>query len=237
VEPWSDRQADLYEFAFDREGARRHAERLHEIIQERTSGAGTLLDVACGTGWHLERLRDWYEVEGLDSSPGLLQRARRTLGDVEFHLADMRSFDLGRSFDVVSCLSSSIACLPTLPDLFAAVGAMARHINEGGLLIIEPWDFPEDASDEPWLTTVEADDRAVSLLETTTLQGETWLQETHYLMWSRDGGIEHLAEAATLGAFTKADHEDAFAQAGVTVDFDPEGLLGRGLFLGTRRRS
>lgn len=235
MEPWSERQADLYEFVFDREGAHRHAERLHEIIQERASGARTLLDVACGTGWHLERLRDWYEVEGLDHSPGMLVRARQRLPDVELHQADMRSFDLGRSFDVVTCLSSSVAWMPTLPDLFAAVGTMARHTNEGGLLIIEPWDFPEDASDEPWLTTVEADDRAVALLETTTLQGETWLQETHYLTWSCDDGIEHLAEAATLGAFTRADHEDAFARAGLAVDFDPEGLLGRGLFLGTRR--
>jgi hypothetical protein len=58
--------------------------------------------------------------------------------------------------------------------------------------MIEPWDFLEGVSDEPWLTTVVADDRAVALLETTTLEGETWRQETHYLIWSRDTGIDHL---------------------------------------------
>jgi len=147
----------------------------------------------------------------------------------------MRSFDLGRSFDVVVCLSSSIAWMQTLTDLFGAVATMARHSGEGGLLIIEPWDFPEDANGEPWTTTVRSDDRAVALLETTTLKRDKWLQETHYLTWSRDRGIEHLAETATLGAFTKAEHEAAFAQAGLDVEFDPEGLRGRGLFIGTRR--
>jgi len=138
----------------------------------------------------------------------------------------MRSFDLDRSFDVLVCLSSSIAWMQTRTELFGAVATMARQTGEGGLLIIEPWDFPEDANAEPWMTTVRSDDRAAALLETTTLQGDTWLQKTHYLTWSRDQGIEHLEERATLGAFTKADQESAFAQAGLTVEFDPQGLLG-----------
>jgi SAM-dependent methyltransferase len=233
MEPWSDRSADLYEFVFSREEAHRNADRLYEIIEGRVSGARTLLDVACGTGWHLERLRSWYEVEGLDVSPGMLRHARSRLPDVPLHEADMRSFDLGRSFDVVVCLSSSIAWMQARSDLVDAVGTMARHVNQGGLLMIEPWDFPEGASDQPWLTTVEADDRAVALLETTTLQGETWRQETHYLTWSRDAGIDHLTDVQTLGAFTKADHEVAFARARLAVEFHPDGPLGRGLFIGT----
>ncbi|MEX0985474.1 MAG: class I SAM-dependent methyltransferase [Actinomycetota bacterium] len=237
MEPWSDRAADLYEFVFSREDAHRNAERLHRLIEERTPGCQTLLDVACGTGWHLERLRDWYHVEGLDSSLGMLRHARQRLPDVPLHQADMRTFDLGRSFDVVVCLSSSIAWMQTKADLADAVGAMSRHLNQGGLLMIEPWGFPEDANDEPWLTTIEADDRAVALMETTTLHADTWRQETHYLTWTPDGGIDYLTETHTFGAFTKADHEAAFGQAGLSVGFDPDGLLGRGLFIGARRRS
>jgi trans-aconitate methyltransferase len=234
MEPWSDRSADLYEFVFSRDEAHRSAEHLHAMIEQRASGARTLLDVACCTGWHLERLPEWYEIEGLDSSPDMLRHAHRRLPGVPLHHADMRSFDLRRSFDVVTCLSSSIAWMQTWTDLHGAVATMARHTSRDGLLIVEPWDFPEAASDEPWLTTVQSDDRAVALLETTSLQGDKWLQETQYLTWSRDRGIEHLKEMGTLGAFTKADHEAAFAQAGLAVEFEPEGLLERGLFIGTR---
>src|SRR5947207_2308141 len=114
---WSNEAADLYEFVFSREEAHRHAERLHDLIAERRPGSGTLLDVACGTGWHLERFRDWYEVEGLDSSSGMLRHAWQRLPYVPLHQADMRTFNLGRSFDVIVCLSSSIAWMQTKREL------------------------------------------------------------------------------------------------------------------------
>lgn len=236
MEPWSDVSADLYELIFSREDAHRHAERLHETIQERVPGATTLLDVACGTGWHLERLREWYAVEGIDLSPGMVRLASQRLPGVPIHEADMRSFDLGRTFDAVLCLSSSIAWMRTRQDLNRAVETMARHTGREGVLIIEPWDFPEERYEEgPWATTAHSPDRSVALLETTTLEGDTWLQETHYLIWMKESGIEHRVERQALGAFTKADHVAAFERVGLSVDFDPVGLLGRGLFIGTHR--
>lgn len=42
------------------------AVKLHTLIEERNPGARTLLDVACGTGQHLEHLKERYEVEGVD---------------------------------------------------------------------------------------------------------------------------------------------------------------------------
>jgi dTDP-4-amino-2,4-dideoxy-beta-L-xylose N-methyltransferase len=113
--------------------------------RSRTAPAArSLLDVACGTGWHLERLRAWYSVEGLDASSAMLQRARERLPDISLHEADMRAFDLGTRFDAVICLSSSIAHMQTLADLDRAVACMARHVQDAGVLVIEPWDFPED---------------------------------------------------------------------------------------------
>ena len=223
---------------FSRDDARRHAEQLHGLIEDWAPGARTLLDIACGTGWHLERLRDWYAVEGPDLSPGMLRQARRRLPDVPFHRADMRSFDLGQAFDVVICLSSNIAWMQTRNDLFDAVTSMAGHAAEGGLVIIEPWDFPEDASDEPWLTTVVAPGKAVAVLEATTLQGNMWQEETHYLRWSRGGGIDHLVESHALGAFTQRQiTKRPSLKQGSWCTSTRKGLLGRGLFIGTRRGS
>jgi SAM-dependent methyltransferase len=169
--------------------------------------ARSLLDVACGTGWHLERLREWYEVEGVDRSPAMLRHARDRLPDVPLHEGDMRSFDLGRTFDVVSCLSSSIAWMRSRQDLRRAVEAMGTHVRKGGLLLVEPWDFPADEpSDEPWVATKQTPDRVVTLMETTTLDGGAWVQETHWLDRKRPAPIEHRVEVHALGAFEKTDY-------------------------------
>jgi SAM-dependent methyltransferase len=45
------------------------AGRLHELIQQRRPGARTLLDVACGSGRHIEHLAAFYDVTGVDTIP------------------------------------------------------------------------------------------------------------------------------------------------------------------------
>src|SRR5205823_3257901 len=103
----------------------------------------SLLDVACGTGLHLERLRDRYEVEGLELDPEMLALARARLPGVRLHEGDMTGFDLGRRFDAVVCLFSSIGYVMTVERLQAAFAAMARHLGSSGVLVVEPWITPD----------------------------------------------------------------------------------------------
>jgi dTDP-3-amino-3,4,6-trideoxy-alpha-D-glucopyranose N,N-dimethyltransferase len=237
VEPWSTERAELYEL-IHRSGAderSRHVELLHELIEARVRDARSVLDVACGTGWHLELLSRWYEVDAVDLSQAMLDLASARLPASTLHLGDMRTFDLGREFDVVICLSSSIAHMPSVDDLRSAIANMCRHVRPGGVLIVEPWDFPEDAKGDelPWVATAEEPGRVVVLMETTTLEGRTWREESHFLVWTPQG-MRHLRDTTILGAFTRRDHEAVLEAAGLTVEFDPVGLLGRGLFIGTR---
>jgi len=52
----------------------------------------------------------------------------------------------------------------------------------------------------------------------------------HYLI-GREAGIEDATETHELGLFTRKELEARFAAAGfAAVDYDPEGLIGRGLF-------
>lgn len=64
-------------------------DKLDGLIQRYKPGATTLLDVACGTGHHLELLRDRYEVEGLDLDADLLEVARERNPGVTLHAGDM----------------------------------------------------------------------------------------------------------------------------------------------------
>src|SRR6266498_4870403 len=79
------------------------AEVVVKLVQERSPEAGSLLDVACGTGAHLEtfaRLMD--HVEGLELATPMRVVAQRRLPGVTVHAGDMRNFDLGRTFDARS---------------------------------------------------------------------------------------------------------------------------------------
>ena len=103
--------------------------------------ARSLLDVACGTGKHLEHLGDEFDCEGLDLNPEFVKLAQQRTG-VRVHSASMDAFDIEERFDAVVCLFSSIGYTSDLPG---AIGSMARHLNPDGVLIIEPWLRPDQS--------------------------------------------------------------------------------------------
>lgn len=211
------------------------ADRVHELIQARRPGARTLLDVACGTGAHLEHLAGRYAVEGLDLDAAMLAVARERLPDVPFHEADMAEFDLGRRFDAVVSLFSSIGYARTPERLNAAVAAMARHLEPGGVLVVEPW-FTRDqwqAPSGPYSVFVDEPELKVARVSVSPPAAETVVLEMHHVVGTPEE-VESFVEVHELGMFSHDQYLDAFRAAGLEVEHDPEGLIGRGLYFGTR---
>src|SRR5438128_2598716 len=96
----------------------REARVVHTVVTSRLqSGGNSLLDVACGTGLHDEHLLKWYDVEGVDLSTAQLAVARGRLPEVTYTRADMTDFDMGKQYDVVTCLFSSIGHMQNLRQL------------------------------------------------------------------------------------------------------------------------
>jgi SAM-dependent methyltransferase len=229
------RSARLYDAVYaTMKDYRAEAERVHELVEARRPGARTLLDVACGTGAHLEHLARHYDVEGLDLDPDMLAVARERLPGVPLHEADMAAFELGRTFDAVVCLFSSIAYVRTLERLERAVASMAAHLEPGGVLVIEPWVLPEqwDARRLHAVFVDEPDLKIARMSVPPPLAREQTL-EFHYLVATRDG-IEHFTERHDIAMFTHDEYVGAVGAAGVRVEHDPDGLMGRGLYVGVR---
>jgi SAM-dependent methyltransferase len=224
--------ADWYDHFYGGKDYAAEARRVTELIRQRRPGARTLLDVACGTGRHLERLRQEFDCEGLDLDGGLLAVARRRLPGMRLTRADMADFDLGRRFDAVTCLFSSVGYLGTVERLRAAVAAMARHLEPGGVLVVEPWVLPE-----AWLgatTTVEVvedGDRKLVRVIASSRDGAMSTLRVHYAV-AGGGDIQTADERHELRLFRHDEYAAAFFAAGLDTSWDPEGLIGRGLLIG-----
>jgi SAM-dependent methyltransferase len=226
------RSADLYDAVYSFKDYAQEAERVHEVIEERRPGARTLLDVACGTGKHLEQLRRWYDVTGVDLDPNLLAVAQERLPDVPLHEGDMRSFDLARRFDAVTCLFSSIGYAGDEDGLRAAIAAMAAHLEPGGVLVLEPWLEPgEWIEGRPHVVVVDEPDLKIARMNVSTQEGRLAIMHFHYLVGTPEG-VRYFDERHEAALFTDEEYRAAFAAAGLEVEHDAEGLIGRGLYVG-----
>jgi SAM-dependent methyltransferase len=226
------RSARFYDAIYSFKDYPAEAAKVDAIIKERKPDARSLLDVACGTGLHLEHLRGRYEAEGLDLDPELLAIARERLPGVPLHEGDMTTFDLGRRFDAVICLFSSIGYALTVEDLTRAVAALARHVEPDGVVVVEPWITP-DAWDEDHLGAVFVDEPDLKIARVNLPERDGRLSRFvfHYLVLTSEG-VERFEELHELGLFTHEEYVDAFRAAGLEVEHDPEGLMGRGLYVG-----
>ncbi|KFU75369.1 Methyltransferase domain-containing protein [Amycolatopsis lurida] len=236
---------ELYDLVFRSRGKDfgAEAEELAALIRDRKPGAATLLDVACGTGAHLERLAGLFdEVEGVEIAPAMREFAQLRLPDIDIHPGDMRDFDLGKKYDSLICIGNAVACMLSSHDLDKAVARMAEHLDHGGVLVVEPWWFPENFIDGyVGGHVVREDRRVVSRLTRSVREGLTTRMEIRFTV-SEPEGMRAWTDELVTSLFTREEYELAFERAGCTVEFlsDPLQLSdGRanapGLFVGVRK--
>jgi ubiquinone/menaquinone biosynthesis C-methylase UbiE len=211
------------------------AQRIHELAgkYKKSPGSG-LLDVACGTGLHAGHLAGFYQVEGLDIAADMLAVAREKHPGIRFHKGDMRKFDLGKQFDVVTCLFSAIGYVKTTAQLDQAVAAMARHLKPGGVLFVEPWFSPQDwQTGKVHAAFVDEPGLKIARMNLSGRQGNVSSFKFHFLV-ATPQGVEYFTEDHELTLFTTQEYLAAFRAADLEVVHDREGIYGRGLYIGMK---
>ena len=214
---------------------RAEAAELDRLIKESCPTARTLLDVACGTGAHLAELSRRYEVEGVDLSPAMLGVARERLPGVPLHQADMRELDLGRTFDAVICLFSSIGYVTDPSEMRSTVARLAAHVAQGGVLILDGWVRPDDwrGSFRPEPDIARDDQTLVVRLAHSHRDGNVTELEMHHLVQTPEG-IDYFVENHRLALTPTADYVSAMASAGLTTRVIPDYMPGRDRIVGLR---
>lgn len=202
------------------------------------SGGRTWLDVGCGTGRHLEFLRRTHRVVGVDVSPEMLRIARRRLPGARLVRGDMRTFHLGETFDVVSCLFSAIGHLRTVRDLRATFRNFAAHLRPGGLLIVEPWIDPSCfRSGFLRLVTHRTPDAVVARMSVSSRHGAHSIVRYHYLIGEEGRGVQHFEEVDRGLMVPRQSLLDLLSRAGLRPRFLVRGFApGRGLLIARKPR-
>jgi SAM-dependent methyltransferase len=220
--------AEIYDALYAFKDYAGEAASLRRII---APGARTILDVACGTGEHARFLSSAFAVDGIDLEPGLIGIARAKNPAGEFRVADMRTFELGKRYDVVQCLFGSIGYLLTPDDIIAALSRFRAHLAPGGIVLVEPWLSPAVFNpDSLHMHTVDQPELKVCRITTPRLEGNVSVLHFHYLI-ATPQGVKRAEEIHRLALVPIDEMRSYFETAGLRCRFDAVGLSGRGLFL------
>jgi trans-aconitate 2-methyltransferase len=115
-------------------------------------------DIGCGPGNSTEVLRERYpsaHIVGIDSSPDMIEAARKRLPDIAFDVADIREWRAERPFDVI--LANAV--LQWIPGHETLLPALIARLRAGGALAVQTPDnldepshrlMRETAASGPW---------------------------------------------------------------------------------------
>ena len=126
----------------------RRAEAENKFFQNilKEHGVETVLDIACGTGYHSVTLKaDGFRVTAADGAPNMLAQTRQNAQ--RFGIDDLRIVEAewtrlgesfaGEQFDAVICLGNAFTHLFDEGDRIEALSQVYRLLSSGGIAIID----------------------------------------------------------------------------------------------------
>jgi len=232
--------ADIYDLVYVGRGKdyQHEATYMAELIRSRNPEATSLLDVGCGTGAHLVHFAELFDrVAGLEYAEAMAAVARGKFPDGQVHQGDMRDFDLGTTFDAITCMFGTLGHALTEEDLTTTLRRFEAHLAPGGVAVVDPWWFSENFSDGHVSGDVcTLGSRTVARVSHTAREGERSRMNVHYVVADTATGVRHFDETYVTRLFTQAMYEEAFRKAGFRTEYIPGVQSGRGVFIAVRDR-
>jgi SAM-dependent methyltransferase len=228
--------ADLYDYVVPYRGR----EDVGFFVDMARESGGPVSEVGCGTGRILiPTARAGIEIAGLDASDSMLSVLRTTLGRepeavqakvTQLAQGDMRHFDLGRRFALVTIPFRPFQHLLTVEDQLACLDCIRRHLSDGGRLILDIFNpslqgLADDSrvgvefGDEPEF--VMPDGRKVTRkhkIVARDLFAQVQQVELIYYVTYPDGRQERLMQAFAMRYLFRYEAEHLLVRAGFTVE-------------------
>jgi len=196
-EPFGSEYAGAYDRLYRDKDYGEECELIERLL--RTYGDGSvrsLLDLGCGTGNHAIPLAErGYAVVGVDRSDAMLQSARKKAvgqqsdGKASFLAGDIRSFQMGHSFDASLMMFAVLGYQLENAEVLAALRTARSHTRSGGLFIFDVWYGPavlrEGPSDR--VKNIPTEKGQILRLASGQLDVQRHLCKVSYHLWNLEG--------------------------------------------------
>lgn len=182
--------AGQYDLLYNDKDYEAECDFLEAIFRKFDLPVSTILDLGCGTGGHaIPLVQRGYHVTGVDRSEAMLvigQENAEEMGvEVEFALGDIRTVDLGHTYDAVISMFAVMCYQSTNDDLAAACRTARRHLNPGGIFVFDGWHGPGVLTDRPThrIKIVEDGDHCILRFTEPAIDVKAHTVETRFRMW------------------------------------------------------
>jgi SAM-dependent methyltransferase len=208
------------------------------FVDAATEAGSPVLEVGCGTGRVLiPTARAGIAIVGLDLSPQMLAVCRQWLQAedvtvqqrVELVHADMRQFDLDRTFTLATIPFRPFQHLLTVDEQLSCLAGIWRHLVDGGRLVFDVFNpsldaivaapSSEEVGDEPEFAM--PDGRRVVRKHRTVARDRFRQVDRHELIYyvtHPDGRQERLVHAFPLRYLFRFEVEHLLARAGFQLE-------------------
>lgn len=192
---------------------------IRELLERYGITGPELLEFGSGTGKHGRLLVILgYRVMGIERSAEMVAQALPFPG-FACQQGDIRTVQLGRTFDAVLALFHVISYQTTNADVQAVFARAADHLRPGGLFLFDVWYSPAVYAQRP---AVRVKRLAGEWVEITRLAEPEWHPnvnrvDVHYTIFARDtqtGSVHTLSETHPMRHFSLPELDLFAAGAG-----------------------
>ncbi len=191
----------------------------------------SIVEFGAGGGHTLHHLRAAFDGTAVDLSDAMLANCRRLNPDMPAIAGDMRTLDLGHTFNA-ALIHDAVDYMQTESDARAAIQNAARHLVPGGVLILAPTYVTETFTngesaedhiqmnvDAKGTTPNEPPQPALEVRYTSTVHrtSDTTFELHMDLSISENGESSRLLDRHCCGLFPRATWEMWLREAGLSV--------------------
>jgi SAM-dependent methyltransferase len=251
-EPWREgRTIPWEEPGFSRRMLKEHLSQLHDAASRRSDlidrhidfirrvalekEPARILDLGCGPGLYCHRLASLgHDCTGIDIGPASIEYAQAEatrLGlDIRFDLADIRSAELGSSFDLVMLLFGELNPFER-QDAVTILRRCSAALTPGGRLLLEvsDFDFVRNRGESPpkWSVSQSglfSDQPYIRCDESFWHEASSHAVGRHWIIDAASAEVSRFGW--TMRAYTDEEYEALLTEAGLKLAARYDSLLG-----------